>query len=401
MAQRLKILLESSPALAVHIKELRMRNTDDGDDDQPVYRASRGWLEDDASLPQILPRLTNLERIYLAGSMSEALLEMSAVPSAVKTALFETWKSPKLTHIGFQCVQFASFKELLSVVSECAAVQSITFFAVDVDDDFDFPAELQSETQNHAQIINPADSDASVSDSHPAGSSEPVQKPPSAGAVDKPQQAIESLALFMEPELSSRFCAWLLGPQSNLSLSSLQKFSLVAELKDNLKVVHRVIQASTTLKEMNITIIAGDETYTVPFDISSLRVIHLGIDLAADEPEQCQTTLNWWCDNLTSSSTLSLSHFNIYILTEYDGLVNFDYNQPAWERLDGILSADDCSIKLRVQIKCLEDEDNIGVPTKRTLEPELLKKLEDKFPRMRDKSRLEVGQMRESIFSHL
>ncbi|KAL0060897.1 hypothetical protein AAF712_012289 [Marasmius tenuissimus] len=403
MAQRLRILLEASPRIASLIKDLRIRNMDDATEDGMPN--TRGWLEDDDSLPQVLSLLPNLQRIYLAGSMSESLLEMASLPKPIKEALFETWRSPKLTHIGFQCVQFSSFKELLSVVSNCGAVQNITFFAVDVDDDLDSDAEpdTQSQDSTTAEAVDreqtepPAGADCEIA---------PISATPESR---KEQQAIDSLALFMEPELSSRFCAWLLGPQSNLALSSLQKFSLVAELRDNLKVVHRVVQASTSLREMNITIIAGDESYTVPFDISSLRIVHLGIDLAADEPNQCQTTLNWWCDNLTSSTSLSLTEFNVYILSEWESLVDFKYDQPAWERLDGIISADGCDIKLRVQIKCLEDEDNPLVPTTRNLHPAMLKNLEDKFPKTRDRCRLQVGQMHggaepailESIFSHL
>ncbi|KAF9258683.1 hypothetical protein L218DRAFT_1080295 [Marasmius fiardii PR-910] len=405
MAQRLHNLLNSSPHLAGLIKDLRIRDMDDFNYEQP---RSVSWLKDDTSLPQILPLLTNLQRLFLAGSMSDSMLDMATLPQGIKNALLEVWrKSNKITHIGFQCVKFSSFRELLEVVEGCAGVKHMTFFAVDADDLSD-ASSLENVDVNLTVAVGTPSPDIT-----PGGRSEVSSTDT---GTKKTIHAIESLGLFLEPELLSRFCAWLLGPSSKLGLSSLQKLSLVAELKDNLKLVRRVVEASTSLEEMRITIISGDETsQTEPFDISTLRVVHLGIDFDVSEPTHCpETTLNWWCDNLTSSSssTLALQDFNIYILTDYDRIPEIQYNHPGWKRLDEILSAGERLVNLRVQIKCLEDDDEfeggwspslVGDQdgTNRIIAPAELKKLEDVFPRMRDKGRLVVSQMKESIFSHL
>ncbi|ESK86283.1 hypothetical protein Moror_16601 [Moniliophthora roreri MCA 2997] len=361
MCDRLYQLLLSSSHIPPLIKDLRIRNLEDEDSDI-------GWLQKENPLPEILPMLVNLQRIYLAGSMSESLLEISSLPQRVRDGLFTVFRSPKLTHIGFQCVQFSSFTELLQAIAHCSAAQNITFFAVDMDRD------------------DLSDDEGALRDESRAA----LEKFP-----------IHSLALFMEPDLSSRFCTWLLSPPSNLALSSLRKFSLVAELTHNLDVVDRVVQASPCLQEMNITIISGPGSARIgPMDISSLRIIHVGIDVDLEEPEQCDATLNWWCDCLTSSKSLSLTDFNIYILVEYEGLPDLRYTSAAWKRLDEVLSTASSSVNLNVQIKCLDDEDPLA-PDNHTVAPEILKRLEDAFPKMHEKERLEVGQMRNSIFHHL
>ncbi|KAK7032513.1 hypothetical protein VNI00_013082 [Paramarasmius palmivorus] len=360
MCDRLYQLLLSAPHIRSLIKDLRIRNLEDED-------SSIGWLQKDNPLPDILPMLSHLQRIYLAGSMSESLLEMSSLAPRVKDALFTVFQSPKVTHIGFQCVQFSSFPELLEAIAHCSAAQNITFFAVDIDND-DLPEDEGPLSTNDTKQIPPMD-----------------------------QFPIDSLALFMEPDLSSRFCTWLLSPPANLALSSLRKFSLVAELTQNLDVIDKVVQASPVLEEMNITIISGHgPTAIEPMDISSLRVIHVGIDVDIEEPEQCEAALNWWCNCLTSSKSLSITDFNIYILVEYDGLPGLQFTSAAWARLDEVLSTANTSVNLNVQIKCLDDEDPLA-PDNHTVPTETLQRLEGAFPRMRKYKRLVVGQMKNIV----
>ncbi|KAF9258700.1 hypothetical protein L218DRAFT_1063162, partial [Marasmius fiardii PR-910] len=394
MAQRLSNVLNSSPHLAGFIKDLRIWDRHNFSPDHPTD----SWLKDDTTLPRILPLLTNLQRFFLAGSTSGSMLDIATLPEEMKTALFEVWRrSSKITHVGLQCITFSSFPELVQVLKSCERVKHVTLITPDVDDVLD------------GLSLENVEADVTAADGPNAENAEASS--PSDTSTKETIYSIESLGLFLEPELLCRLCAWLLEPSCKLRLS-LQKLSLVTEPKD-LKLVGQVVQTSTSLEEMRITLISDDETsQTEPFNISTLRVVHLCIDFDVSAPHHpdsdSSTTLNWWCDTLTSSSSnLSLQDFNIYILTEYHQIPSIKYDQPGWNRLDETLSAEKLSsVTLRVHVKCLEDDDvfeggwsssldvNRYGSNRKVVALEELEKFGKVFPRMRDRGRLVVSQMK-------
>ncbi|KAG7090470.1 hypothetical protein E1B28_009585 [Marasmius oreades] len=379
MAQRLEDILKSSPGLALLIRDLRICNVDESD-----WESSFGWLEKDTSLPFILPHLVNLERFYLSGSLTDdSRVKMTSLPKPVQEALFTTWKSPKLTHIGIHCVIFATFHDLTSVLLHSIAVRDITLCFVDVDVD-----DLDGNDLNTAGVVAALNGDVIEGKSDVLAPSTIIRAP-----------TIDSLALFAEPEVLSHLCSWLLSPTSNLPLSALRKLHLPVGLPDDLPFFHQILKASPSLEELHVTMLSWIESAPrEPADISSLKVVRLAIDLGEDDdgvlPTSHHPTLRWWCDNLTSSRSLALTDFHIYLLTDYDELIDTGWeSQPEWKRLDGILSSLKRSVNLKIQI--MEDEPEIGNRAKS------LKPLEQQFSRMGDLGRLEVGYMQaKEIFCH-
>ncbi|KAF9260946.1 hypothetical protein L218DRAFT_946479 [Marasmius fiardii PR-910] len=351
MAQRLNNVLQSSPYLPQLIKDLRICNVDDIE-----WETSFGWLEDDDSLSHILPLLVNLERFYVSGSLTDdSRIEMTELAKPVRDALFTTWKSPKLTHIGIHCVVFESFEDLSSILTHSTAVRDITLCFVDVGDDEDLLQENTRDAGDHSN--NDVDGKPVIQTS---------------SAVTR-TSTIDSLALFAEPEVLSRIY--------------------------DLPFFHQILRASPSLEELHITMLSWVESAPRdPIDISSLRVVHMAIDLGEDDdgllPTSQHPTLRWWCDSLTSTRSLNLTDLDIYLLTDYDELEEAEWQlQPEWNRLDEILSSGNRSINLKIRI--MEDEPE----PERVAKP--LKPLENKFLRMSNKGRLDVGYMQaKEIFCH-
>ncbi|THU99279.1 hypothetical protein K435DRAFT_777064 [Dendrothele bispora CBS 962.96] len=398
VCDRLHLLLQSSPHIAPYIRDLRIRDTEN--EEHP----SKSWLTKINSLPLILPLLTQLQRIYIAGSMSESLLDIGKVPEETKKALFMAMRSSKITHIGFQCVQFPNFEELLEAIGKAGwggSLKNLTLFAVDV-----------------AQDEESSDSDDSETKGTVIETKKRVKKldvvTDTDGRTNAEKSRLSSLALFMGPSLSTALSDWMLGSESSYSLDSLNKFSLVAEMTHELSLAKRVVAASKgSLKEINITIVEGEEDYDDTLDLSAPRVVYFGLDISSSNPYSCQPVLNWWCTSLESSQncssqTDSLEVFNIFILTELMDITHFHYTAPGWERLDELLSkrgegqgdGNEKQVQMNVRLKLLDEEDD-DQKEDPVVPPELLDRLRDAFPLMKAKGRLEVSQMTESLFCFL
>ncbi|KAK7455735.1 hypothetical protein VKT23_010768 [Stygiomarasmius scandens] len=384
LCERLYALLQSSPHISSLIRDLRLHDTE---------LSSDSWLIRDTSLPLVLPLLANLQRIYVAGSMSETLLDFGRLPAAVKEALFTAMRSPKVTHIGFQCVQFPTFGELLDAIgmAGCGGLKSLTLFAVDIPPEFD---DLSSDDDDarKAQAVKRAE-EVSKNSSH----------------ENHQRSHLSSLALFMGPSLSSQLSDWILSPDSSYSLEALDKFSLVAEMTHELSLAKHVITASKKpLEEINITVVEGEEDYDDTLDLSVPQVVYFGLDISSSDPLSCQSVLDWWCKSLGSSENNSDNHnlkiFNIFILTELSDITSFQYSAPGWKRLDEILyrrnQGTEKQTQLNVRLKLLDDEDD-DEKEDPVAPPEVLERLRDAFPLMKAKERLDVSQMTESLFSFL
>ncbi|KAG7085362.1 hypothetical protein E1B28_002925 [Marasmius oreades] len=350
MAQRLGLLLRSTPHLALLINGLH------------IVSDCGNWLTRDKSLPFVLPLLVNLRRFYISnGKKNPDYIIIPYLPKAVQEALFATWRSPKLTHIGMGYIAFASFEDVLSVISQSShSVRNIAICMVD-GEDMEFDGQFNA---NHDSGIN----------------GQPVIPGPSS------TRGIDSLTFTpCEDEHSAQFYTWLLNPKTNFSWSSLRKlhFHIGGQytFEEDLSLFRHILTASPSIEELHISMYNSfGNAWTnsgphEPVDISSIRVLHLVVDLIkSDLP-----ILEWWCDNLTSA--LALESFEIYKDASVYSLPETPLDLVlVWKCLDEILSSADRDIKLKIRLIlpyngsfCLFTDD-----------------LRHCFPRMRDKGRLEV-----------
>jgi len=204
LCERLYLLFQTSPHLASIIKDLA------------IFDPGDTWLTEENSLPFILPLLTNLEKIYISGGLWEASLCIEDMPLMLKESLCATIHSPKITHVGFQGVEFSSVNNILSFLAGCTGLKSLTLFSVDVTDE-------------------ESDSDSG----EPSGN-------------QNLQCQLSSLSLFVKEPVLPRLVNWL--TQSS-SLNHLRQFSFIAENTGQLSIINQVVLASkSSLHETNITL---------------------------------------------------------------------------------------------------------------------------------------------------
>ncbi|KAK7455745.1 hypothetical protein VKT23_010777 [Stygiomarasmius scandens] len=375
LCERLYSLFETSPHLANYIKDLA------------IFDPGDTWLTEENSLPFILPLLTNLERIYISGGLWEASLCIEDMLTPVKESLCAAIHSPKITHVGFQGVEFGSINDILSFLAGSTGLKSLTLFSVDVTDE------------------------ESGSDSgEPSGN-------------QSLQCQLSSLSLFVKDPVLPHLVNWL--TQSG-SLNHLLQFSFIAENTEQLSIIDRVVLASkSSLQETNITLGSrvGDDDDdddvedhnnippSIP-DLTPTHTLNLGFFMSSDN---CQSVLNWWCNALdyASDSKSNLETVNMYILTEADEVDDFEYSAPGWERLDKILAEnlarkDGDGVKLNIQLKLTEemyrededDDDEEEVAQLHEISCEAMRKLGGAFPLLNQKKRLFVGEMTESVLSY-
>ncbi|KAG7085348.1 hypothetical protein E1B28_002914 [Marasmius oreades] len=211
MAQRLELLLRSTPHFALLIKGLH------------IVSNWTKWLTRDKTLPFILPLLVNLRRFYISnGKKNSDYIIIPYLPKAVQEALFATWRSPKLTHIAMGCIAFALFEDVLSVISQSShSVRNIALCMVDGD------------------VNNNRDSDIN-------------------GRLVIPSRHMDSLTFTpCEDEHSAQFYTWLLNLKTNFSWSSLRKlhFYIGGEftLEEDLSLFRHILTASPSIEELHIS----------------------------------------------------------------------------------------------------------------------------------------------------
>ncbi|KAF9260949.1 hypothetical protein L218DRAFT_557269 [Marasmius fiardii PR-910] len=235
MAQRLRDILVSSLHLAPLIKELRIMNTLD---ESGAEGNRLGWLEQDTSLPVILPLLVNLERFYLSGvSTYGAKIDIESLPRAIQDALFLTWKSPNLTRIGLHRVRFATFEDLFSVILHSPSVRDITLcYVIFTRDD----EGRQGTTANVPGRV--------------------CGKPISPRAEQA--RIINSLSFYGDGStISSRFFAALLSNMElNKPLSALRKlfFPIGVAVQNDLSFLRQFLRICPALEELHISMCASD-----------------------------------------------------------------------------------------------------------------------------------------------
>ncbi|KAG7085349.1 hypothetical protein E1B28_002915 [Marasmius oreades] len=348
MAERLELLLKSSPHLALLIKDLHII-------EESELCIWGSWLTDDESLPFILPLLVNLERFHIANDrIYPGDIYLTHLPKPVQEAFFATWRSPKLTHIAMAGIRFVSFKDVLSVISHSShSVRNIALCKVDGDDEVEVNGQLV--------ILGP---------SSPRGIDSLTFKP----CLDR---------------RSTEFYTWLLNPEARFELSSLRKLHFYiggeSTFKKDLSFFRHILMASPSIEELHIAMnylygnMWTDSGPHVPVDISSIRVLHLAVDVF-----DCLPVLDWWCDNLTSTPALALKEFEIYTVPGYTSLCETALDSvPEWKRLDEILTSVYQDINLKIRLLSLS-AGNLFV---------VAEDLRLGFPRLRGKGRLEVDRV--------
>ncbi|KAG7085360.1 hypothetical protein E1B28_002924 [Marasmius oreades] len=354
MAERLELLLKSSPHLALLIKDLHIV-------DQSDLCTWGSWLTDDESLPFILPLLVNLERFYIASGMKDPdYIYLTHLPKPVQEAFFATWRLPKLTHIAIARITFGSFKDVLLVISQSShSVRNIALCMVDGEED-------REVNGNHDRDIN---------------GQLIIPRPSSTRHID-------SLTFTSFGEHFTEFYTWLLSPETKFVWSSLHKlhFYIRGEFtfQEDLSVFRRILTASPSVEELHVVMyelfrFEGRNTWTEsgpqePIDISSIRVLHLVTDLFGSG----LSILDWWCDNLASAPSLALEDLEIYVFPAYSC-------RPAAaldliRRLDKILSSTERDINLKIRILPTRNDNLCLVP----------EDLRHCFTGLRAKGRLEV-----------
>ncbi|KAG7085350.1 hypothetical protein E1B28_002916 [Marasmius oreades] len=354
MAERLELLLKSSPHLALLIKALHINS-----------HWVTEWLKEDESLPFILPLLVNLERFYISNSeRNSTYIFLPHLPKPVQEALFATWRSPKLTHIAMAGIRFVSFKDVLSVISQSShSVRNIALCMVDGDD---------------------MESDGEVNANRDSGIN-------GQSVIPGPSSTRNTESLTFNPckdEHSAQFYTWLLNPEAKFSWSSLHKlhFYIGGEFtfEEDLALFRRILTVSPSIEELHVVThdVFGD-TWTdsgphKPVDISSIQVLHLVVDLI----ESDLPILDWWCDNLTSVPSLALKDIEIYMFVSVPPPPETPLDLiPEWKHLDKILTSMDQDINLKIGLLPRNAGNFYIVPEDLNL----------CFPRLRDKGRLEIN----------
>lgn len=191
---------------------------------------AREWLAREPMLPLLLRALSNLRRFEIRRSASVSMA-WNLLPSPLTRAVDHVFSQPSLTALRLSSLKFENIGELKHMMSGCTNLRIL-----EVD---------------HLVVV---DSGLQYLDEG-----------------DERRQVAPLDTLTMGPRTSTVFIAYLLHPQSTVSVSTVRKLSV--SLSGDFVDFGRLLQASSSVEQLEINLM-NDSTYT-PHLFCMIRTSHL------------------------------------------------------------------------------------------------------------------------------